>query len=291
VNALDVATPLGDRTVRVTTALGGSNALTRRVVGLALAPATWAIGGRGQVTVSGITLAAGNTFVTVGGAAPPTAQSSARSLELGPITGAPGPAAVALTSGGLAFAPVEVPLAALVVSEVDSDTPSSDVLEFVEVAAGMPAVSLDGYCLVLYNGFDDKVYDAIDLGPGGDTDGAGLLVVGNARVSPAIAIANGSLQNGPDAVALYQGAATSFPAGASISTSGLIDAVVYGTGDATDDGLVAGLLGAGPGALQLDEDAAGLGVSQAVARCSDARLDGRAFATLDSSPGAPNPCP
>ena len=55
-------------------------------------------------------------------------------------------------------------LADVVVNEVDSDTPGTDMAEFVELYNGSPEpVALDGAVLVLFNGNDDASYRAFDL--------------------------------------------------------------------------------------------------------------------------------
>ncbi len=49
---------------------------------------------------------------------------------------------------------------------------------------------------------------------------------------------NSTLQNGADAVALYTGNPSDFPSGTAITTTNLIDAVVYDTNDGDDSGLL-----------------------------------------------------
>ncbi len=60
------------------------------------------------------------------------------------------------------------------------------------------------------------------------------------------------LQNGPDAVALYEGRASEFPRGTPPRRAGLIDAVVYGTDDPESDELLEVLT---PGGVQVNESA------------------------------------
>jgi hypothetical protein len=43
----------------------------------------------------------------------------------------------------------------VVINEIDSDTPSNDVLEFIELKTNVPNMSLDGYVVVLYNGSNE----------------------------------------------------------------------------------------------------------------------------------------
>ena len=118
-----------------------------------------------------------------------------------------------------------------IINEVDSDNPSVDTLEFVEIKSTQPFTSLDGHVLVFYNGATDgntalKVYYAISL-DGLSTDINGLVVVGNSGVSPTPAriIPNNTIQNGPDVVAIYQGDIEDFYQYAPIITAGFIHGV------------------------------------------------------------------
>lgn len=122
--------------------------------------------------------------------------------------------------------------AQVVINELDADTPSTDVLEFVELKSTVPNFSLDGYVLVFYNGSTSGLgnysYYAVDL-DNYTTDINGIIHFGNPNVSPtpAILIPTATIQNGPDVVALYLGDATDFPLNTVAHTSGLIDALAY----------------------------------------------------------------
>ncbi|QTD47748.1 endonuclease/exonuclease/phosphatase family protein [Sulfidibacter corallicola] len=145
------------------------------------------------------------------------------------------------------------PSSDIVINEVDADTPSSDVLEFVELF-GTPNTSLDGFVLVFYNGSSDQSYRAIDL-DGQSLDANGFFVAGNTGVANVdVTFPDNGLQNGADAVALYMGNDTDFPDGTAVTTTDLVDAVVYDTNDGDDAGLLV-LLNAGQ--PQLNEDGAG----------------------------------
>jgi len=49
----------------------------------------------------------------------------------------------------------------VVINEIDADTPSSDILEFIELKSNTPNFSLDGYVLVFFNGLSlNKKYRA-----------------------------------------------------------------------------------------------------------------------------------
>ena len=144
--------------------------------------------------------------------------------------------------------------AQVVINELDSDTDGIDDSEFVELKTDNPYASLDGYVLVFFNGSssgNDSSYYAIDL-DGFTSDINGLFVIGNMGVSPVpqYFISDNTIQNGADAVAIYQGDDTDFPEGTQASTNNLIDALVYDTNDADDIGLM-NLLGI---SVQINED-------------------------------------
>ncbi|MCZ8145955.1 endonuclease [Flavobacterium sp.] len=119
----------------------------------------------------------------------------------------------------------------IVINELDADTPGTDTREFIELKTATPNMSLDGYCLVFFNGgsgAQNASYYAIDL-DGLTSDVNGLVLLGNSQVTPAPAfiIPNATIQNGPDVVAVYQANATDFPLNSLATTSGLIDAFAY----------------------------------------------------------------
>ncbi|MBS1535246.1 MAG: endonuclease [Bacteroidetes bacterium] len=128
--------------------------------------------------------------------------------------------------------------AQVVINEIDADTPSTDVKEFIELKSATPFMALDGYVLVFFNasssGTTNLSYLAIDL-DGLVTDGNGIILLGNPQVIPAASytIAAGSIQNGPDGVAIYQGDATDFPNNTVGTNTNLIDALVYSNSAST----------------------------------------------------------
>lgn len=163
---------------------------------------------------------------------------------------------VDLDYDSLAIANVDVALIdnddpVIVINEIDSDTQSVDMLEFVELYdGGVGNVSLDGKTLVFFNGNGDTAYRVIDL-TGSSTDANGFFVAGNTGIASSdVTFANNGLQNGPDAVALYVGTfATNDP----VTTTNLLDAIVYDTDDADDAGLLV-LLEAGQPQVNEDEN-------------------------------------
>jgi len=126
----------------------------------------------------------------------------------------------------------------LVINELDPDSPSIDTEEFIELKSVTPNFSTDGYILVFFNGSTnggDSSYMVIDL-DGYATDNNGLLVVGSSGVSPfpQFLISDNVIQNGADAVGIYQATVADFPEGTLATQDNLIDAIVYGTNDSED---------------------------------------------------------
>tara|TARA_R110002051_G_scaffold15064_2_gene47620 strand:+ start:7428 stop:13370 length:5943 start_codon:yes stop_codon:yes gene_type:complete len=181
--------------------------------------------------------------------------------------------------------------AQIVINEVDSDTPGTDALEFIELFdGGVGNTSLDGLVVVLYNGSNDLSYNAIDLN-GYSTNENGYFVIGNAEVANVdlVAFTTNGIQNGADAVALYTGNADSFPSGTAILVNdSLLDALVYDTDDADDEGLLV-LLNSGE--LQINEAALGDKDNQSMQRIPNGSGGLRNTATYTQaipSPGTEN---
>lgn len=183
----------------------------------------------------------------------------------------------------------------LLINEVDADTPGTDVAEFVEIYdGGAGNTSLTGYVLVLFNGNGDVSYQAFDL-DGHSTDGNGYFVLcGNAANVPNcdwdVSPESDLVQNGADAVALYQDDATSFPNGTAVTTTNLVDALVYDTSDADDPGLLPLLNAAQP---QINENENGMSATESNQRCpngSGGLRNTTSFAQFAPTPGAANTC-
>jgi uncharacterized protein len=147
-----------------------------------------------------------------------------------------------------AFSIVRQVDAQIVINEIESDTfntPTTDYGEFIELYSFTgTTTSLDGLTLVLYNGNGDVAYGSLDL-DGFSTDANGYFVIGTTSIlesdNTSLLGAGNILQNGQDAVALYLGDATSFPNGTAVTTTNLLDAIVYGTDDPDDTGLLTAL--------------------------------------------------
>ena len=126
----------------------------------------------------------------------------------------------------------------LVINELDCDNPSTDTEEFVEIKSQTPNFSTDGYVLVFFNGSTsggDSSYLTIDL-TGFTTDSNGLLVIGSTGVSPypQLLISVSVIQNGADAVAIYQASPDDFPEETVATITNLIDVLLYDTSDSDD---------------------------------------------------------
>jgi hypothetical protein len=189
--------------------------------------------------------------------------------------------------------------ASLFINEVDSDTPGSDVAEFVEIYdGGVGNTPLDGYVLVFINGSDSKSYLSFDL-DGLSTDASGFFVVGNPGVTNVDLTfapgASGALQNGADGVGLYL--TPTAPANGTVMTeTGIVDGVAYDTADADIPGLLDIVYGAaaGPARVQVDENQFTTSATVSVSRPSDSGTilrDGREFVLATPTPGALNNVP
>ncbi|WP_299248231.1 endonuclease [uncultured Aquimarina sp.] len=140
----------------------------------------------------------------------------------------------------------QVSLGQVVINELDSDTPSTDTQEFIELKSDTPNFSLDGLVLVLFNGSTsggDSSYFTLDL-DGYTTDINGIFLIGGPEVSPVpdFLLFENTIQNGADAAAIYLGNDVDFPEGTIATTTNLLDALIHDTDDADDTGLMA-LLG------------------------------------------------
>lgn len=138
--------------------------------------------------------------------------------------------------------------AQLVINEVDSDTKGIDNKEFIELKSDLPYFSLDGMVLVLFNGNPsssdaNRIYHSIDLN-GLTTDINGLLLIGNNGVSPVPSklISDNTIQNGPDAVAIYAGTISDYPLYKLATQTNLIDALAYSNNSSSATALMS-LLG------------------------------------------------
>ena len=168
---------------------------------------------------------------------------------------------------------------------MDSDTPSTDDKEFIELKSTTPNFPLDGYVLVFFNGNTtsttaNKSYYTIDL-DGLTTDANGIILIGNSLVSPAPdkIFPDNIIQNGADGVGLYLGNASDFPDDTLATTTNLVDALMYDTNDADATALM-DLLGV---TAQYNEGQNNLQTTQSVQRKNDGTYE-----TKNPTPGANN---
>ncbi len=173
--------------------------------------------------------------------------------------------------------------AQIVINELDSDTPSTDTMEFIELKSDTPEFTMDGFVLVLFNGSDsgmDASYFALDL-DGLTTDINGVFLISNNDVSPVgdFLLFDNTIQNGADAIAIYQGNASDFPDGTVATTVNLIDALAYDTNDSDDEALLA-LLGLSE---QINEGINGNQSTESIQRNNDGT-----YVVTTPTPGALN---
>ncbi|KAG8145546.1 hypothetical protein E2320_012066 [Naja naja] len=116
----------------------------------------------------------------------------------------------------------------LLINEVNADNPGDDTMEYLELyhVSGR-RVALKGYHLVLYNGKGNTAYKVLPLGDF-STDDQGFLLVGSGNLvpRPAKILPKGTIQNGPDAIALYFGRSELYE-GMPVDNKGLEDALVH----------------------------------------------------------------
>lgn len=154
----------------------------------------------------------------------------------------------------------------VLINEVDSDQTGTDITEFLELRTDAPGMSLDGYIVVFYNGSDDLSYTTVDLN-GFSTDANGYFIIGSDAV-PGVDIALGPdnvIQNGADAIVIYEDNASNFPDGTPVTNVNLVDAIVYGTSDPVDVELTAAL----GEPTQYDEDENGMKDTESLQLLSD----------------------
>ncbi|WCO02461.1 endonuclease [Psychroserpens ponticola] len=130
----------------------------------------------------------------------------------------------------------------VVINELDCDTSfegdNFDKHEFLELLSDTPNFPLDGYVVVFFNGSTsggNSSYFTVDL-DGYVTDINGLLLIGSNSVSPVpqYLIGENVIQNGADAVAIYQGSFFDFPEETVATIDNLVDVLLYDTSDSDD---------------------------------------------------------
>ena len=262
-----------------------------------------------KLVVTGSHLA-GATAVSIGGLAQTFVADSDSQITIGALADATplSTQPVVVTGDSGSSAPFNVTVIHLVISEVDSDTlevtevsgSQKDSREFIEISAGVASADLSGYVVVLMDGNDAGSYRALPLNA--STDSNGRLWIGPPDLLPTPALfwdsdpspsrQTGRIQDGPDAITIYQGSKSEWNSDTPATATGLIDAVFQsgGGGSAMATQLKAVLLGTGAGAVELDDNANGNQLTQSLQRCASVRLDGRSWLVADRTPGANNNC-
>uniref|UniRef100_A0A3P9PZE1 Si:ch211-183d21.1 n=1 Tax=Poecilia reticulata TaxID=8081 RepID=A0A3P9PZE1_POERE len=181
------------------------------------------------------------------------------------------------------------------INELNTDTPgAAEDGEYIELwhPSGLRA-SLQGVWILLFSAHNNKPYREISLS-GHFTTSKGYFLLGSDRLAPApsLRLPPNTIQNGPDAVALYR--SLSGPPSAAqrgIPTRGLLDAVVYRQrgSDMEAQELSQALT---PGQLPLLEDPDVLPGDEALSRCGGLYpLDLSAFSVAPPTPLRENVCP
>ena len=178
--------------------------------------------------------------------------------------------------------------AQIFINELDSDTPGIDNKEFVEIRTLTPYSSLNGYVLVFFNGnaassTANLSYYTIDLS-NITTDINGIATIGSNSVSPVPnkIIPDNIIQNGEDAIAIYQAPATAFPDGTFATTANLVHALAYDTNNPDATALMA-LLGITAPQLQMNENENTAQQTESIQRKNDG-----SFEVKLPTPGAMN---
>lgn len=166
---------------------------------------------------------------------------------------------------------ISPPIAQFVINEIDALSNGNDFVELF----GSANTSTEGYTLVLYDGLTDVSTAVISLN-GLTTDASGYLLINN------------ELEDGADAVALYASDSANFMVGDNITSTDIMDAVVYDSGQADDAELLSLL---NPSQPQVNENDNGMAMTESLIRCtngSGGQLNTTSFKAFMPSPGAEN---
>nr|XP_033819445.1 uncharacterized protein LOC117369259 isoform X2 [Geotrypetes seraphini] len=176
----------------------------------------------------------------------------------------------------------------LLISEVNADNPGLDTSEFVELyhTSGQN-VTLDGYSLVFYNGKVNTAYKVLNLS-GYMTNEKGFFVIGSSTLNPlpSIILPSNTIQNGPDAIALYFGRST-YRENMRVTSDGLVDALVHKSKESDKADVLLSMLT--PGRDAFLEDPLFRTTDESIERCL--RPDSQwTFQIATPSPGRENHC-
>jgi hypothetical protein len=125
----------------------------------------------------------------------------------------------------------------IVINEINADSPTStETEEFIELY-GPANASLNGYTLAFCQGTDQTYYYSINLN-NQSLDANGFFVVGSAGVSGVdVILPTSTIENGYDAIALYNGPSNLYNVGSSVVATNLVDLAIYETADANINAL------------------------------------------------------
>jgi len=147
----------------------------------------------------------------------------------------------------------------ILINEVDA----VGTAEFIELY-GTAGASLNNVTVVLYQGSDNTIYDLIDLSAF-NMPASGYFLIGDATLpAPDVILPANSLHDDASAVAVYFSNVSNFTVGDALTTTDLIDALVYDSGQA-DNATLLTLLNAGQ--AQIDENANAAAATESNARC------------------------
>ncbi|WP_154223161.1 endonuclease [Marinicella rhabdoformis] len=178
------------------------------------------------------------------------------------------------------------PAPQIIINELDA----VGTAEFIELK-GSPNSSTDGVTLVMYDGGTNQVSDAYDLS-GNTFTAEGYFLIGDSSLTPNYLLPPDSIADGADAIAIYYSDVANFPNGSAITSTDILDALVYGSGQSDDTDLLA-LMNIGQ--AQVNEDANSNAASESLARCpngSGGSLNSLTYQAVDPTPGLANSlCP
>ena len=174
----------------------------------------------------------------------------------------------------------------VIINEVDAVSTA----EFIELY-GTSNASLTDVTVVLYQGSDDTIYDIIDIS-GLNMGSDGYFLIGDSSLTPEVTIPANTLHDDASAVAIYFSNASNFTIGGSLTTTDLMDALVYDSGQADDAGLLTLLNG---GQAQIDENNNSNAATESNARCPNGSGGARNTSTYNQVTPTPaavnNSCP
>lgn len=175
----------------------------------------------------------------------------------------------------------------LLINELDPSMQGLDDREFIELI-GSPNEDLSGLVVVVFNGSNAQSNLTIDLS-GFALDNEGFFLIGGPALTNADLTVNETnwLQVGQEAVAIFDADASDFPDGTPVTSTDILDAVVYGNNQPP---LLSLLDVLSPGGIQLNESAQGLADYQSFSRLPDGgdALDPASFVLQSPTPGYSN---